>query len=650
MKPDHEPRAATHIISFGEANGDPAKITFNVPLPGYQTGRRFVRLNLGLGDSDWKQAAKEAGEDLVATLKLRRRDDGSTYAFDPVAAAELFRRKLYESGATPTELAPIDEAIAVLRLAAIDGALGSGRDARETILRVTPARILARTGSSQGTVKQASAGAVTRRRMDGPPPRDDRGDDRGDAPPSVPPPGSVSHPAPGPTSPAPDQPPPLIPQLRDLFAALEMGVFLLPRKSWTGTIELVPIRPAAVPDPTLFLVEVHAITSSPGDYGLGRTVRTFSLFPGESTEITVRNWRTTREQTTASSTIMDSFSREAADRFSSQLNTEQSDSILDDTVDKFSWDAHAGGGIDLGFFSLGGGGGASETTENHSARQQSTKQVTNTLVEHTNQANDSRQITVSSTAERVEETGEEVTTVRTIRNVNMRRTLNFVFRELNQEFRTRIHLIDLRLGFDNGRAGSWRETSLAGLLPFLHAMLKASAVDRVIRRILKLASVVFDDQDRPVNVLETVRFDASGQSYQIRNADLNRQTNEYAEPTETFFYRFKRGNLGQQGADPVDGVVLSDATVVLRTDGLVVEALLGQADALDSYAMQKQAADAEAALLENERHRVALEALRGISDPKERATAYAAIFKPKIIEDRFVVLEEDKAKTRERNP
>ncbi len=57
-----------------------------------------------------------------------------------------------------------------------------------------------------------------------------------------------------------------------------------------------------------------------------------------------------------------------------------------------------------------------------------------------------------------------------------------------------------------------------------------------------------------------------------------------------------------------------------------------------------------AALLENERHRIAQEALQGISDPKERAAAYAVIFKPKIIQNRFVVLEEDKARTREPNP
>jgi hypothetical protein len=57
-----------------------------------------------------------------------------------------------------------------------------------------------------------------------------------------------------------------------------------------------------------------------------------------------------------------------------------------------------------------------------------------------------------------------------------------------------------------------------------------------------------------------------------------------------------------------------------------VEALLGETDALDQYAMEVQQAAANARTLENEKLRVALETLRNIEDAKERATAYAAMF------------------------
>ncbi|MEU9481233.1 hypothetical protein [Streptomyces sp. NPDC048191] len=599
-------------------------INYDVPLPGFQSGRRFVRMNLGLSDQDFTQAAIDAGEDIAKVISLESRPGGATYTFDPVAAAELFRRKLYESGATAAELAALDEAVTVLREGAADGSIASGRDARRAIWQVTAQQVLARTAAAGAPTAAVLGDSRQVLRIGVRPPVPPI--DGGAAGPGTLPPAPAPHPGPG-TSPQP-QPPPLIPELRDLFAALETGVFLLPRKSWTGQTELVSVRAADAPIPTLFLIEVHAISSLPGNFGLGRTVRTFTLFPGESSDITIRNWRTARQQESQASSIVDSYSQEAADRFNSQLNNEQSDSVLDDTVEKFSWDAHGGGGIDFGFFSVGGGGGASDTTETHASRQQFAKQVSNTLIEHTNQANDSRQITVSSTAESVAETGDEALTVRTVRNVNMRRTLNFVFRELNQEFRTRVHLVELRVGFDNGRLGSWQEASLSGLRPFLRSLIADGNLVPVMQQILKLASVAFDHQDQPVPVLETLGFSQDGQTMNVSPAAIDQNSGEYPPPDDTFVYRFKGGPLGQQDGNPVDGVVLGDETVALRTDSLIAEALLGQVDALDSYALEKQATDAKASELENKRNELVQRALDGIQDPKERADAYAEIYRP----------------------
>jgi hypothetical protein len=598
----------------------------NVPLPGQQRGRRFVRLKAAAGREDFLPAAAEIGEDIAQAIRLRQQGGGS-FSFDPVAAAELYRRKLRETGATPAELAAIDEAITTLRVGTAEGTVTSARDARQAILQVSAVQVQARVVALRATGGYGS------------PP----GEPAGRPPAPRPVPGPLPAPAPPPW-PAPSGgpvSPPLIPELRDLFAALETGVFLLPRKNWTGTVELVPVRPADQPDPTLFLIEEYAVSSTPGSYGLGRTLRTMSLFPGESVEITVQTWRTTREQVTNSSSILDSFSTEAADRFNTELHTEQSDTVLDDTLDKFSWDAHASGGIDFGFFSLGGGGGASGSGEHHSSRQQFSKHVSDSLAEHTRKTNDARQLSVSSTAERVAETGVEETTVRTIRNVNMRRTLNFVFRELNQEFRTRLHLVDLRVGFDNGRVDSWREASLAGLRPFLQNLVAADRVDAVVQVILGLAGVTFNADDEPVPVLETLRFDANGQHYTVEQAALS--DGAYPPPADGFVYRFRRGALGQSGSDTVPGVVLSDETTVLRTDSLVAEALLGQVDALDAYALEKQDADASAALLDNQRHEILDDALRQITDPEQRAAAYAAVYRPQVVRGPIAVVGPDGA-------
>jgi hypothetical protein len=62
-----------------------------------------------------------------------------------------------------------------------------------------------------------------------------------------------------------------------------------------------------------------------------------------------------------------------------------------------------------------------------------------------------------------------------------------------------------------------------------------------------------------------------------------------------YVWRIKREPIGQDGdAHPVPGVVTSKTSVVLRTDNVVVEALLGRADALDPYAAALQALDLQA--------------------------------------------------------
>ena len=57
-------------------------------------------------------------------------------------------------------------------------------------------------------------------------------------------------------------------------------------------------------------------------------------------------------------------------------------------------------------------------------------------------------------------------------------------------------------------------------------------------------------------------------------------------------WRFRPGALSQDPDDhEITGVIMNRSDAVLRTDNLVVEALLGQADALDPYAAAVQAVD-----------------------------------------------------------
>jgi hypothetical protein len=451
------------------------------------------------------------------------------------------------------------------------------------------------------------------------------------------PPDPVHRPKPAPASgstaatppPPPASQPPkpeLLPLLEAFLDKLKYGIVELPTGDGSGGASATAAREPGKSKPTLVLVEVYGISWFPGTYGLGRTVKTFTLFPGEQTTIRTRTWRSSETSIKESSSIFDSQSTEASDRFRTAVQSETTDKQTQ--ASKTEWHVEASVEASWGWGKAEVSGGASG--EYHAGREQFSKQVNDTAQEHASMASNKRDTTVTSSTESVEKKEDEETVERVIRNVNLRRTLSFIFRELNQVYTTKVHLVEVRVAFTNGQPGTWREASLSGLRGLLSTVLKPGKVDGVARQILNSVGVVFDNDDKPVNVLETFTMKDNGATLEGPK-DAKRDGNgNFAAPTTDTFYRYKRGALGQDAKDPegrpyVPGVVLKEDEVVMRTDSLVVEALLGQADALDEYAMISQKADAEAKELANKRAEIVNQGLEKIADGAKRAAAYAAI-------------------------
>lgn len=406
----------------------------------------------------------------------------------------------------------------------------------------------------------------------------------------------------------------------------DTGTLVVLTPKWGGGVTETEIDPKIPPKPALFIVEFYGVSSFLGDYGLGRTVKTFTLMPGEATTISMKTWRSTQETIKEGSSIVDSHHSEASSKFADTVMSETTDKKTQSS--KESWHVEAEAKASWGWGSAKVSGGAAG--EYQSGREEFSKSVNNAVSEHANQASAKRETTVTSSSERTEQTGEETVIEREIKNANMRRVLNFVFRELNQTYATKIHLKDVRIGFTNGLPDSWREVPLPGLRGLLAEVLLPARVDPVAQQILKLVGVVMDRRDLPVKVLETFTVANDGQSWSGPDP-ANPVNGEYPPPSGKLFYRFRRGPLEQANErHKVHGVVMKESEITMRTDSVLVEALLGESDALDNYAMEVQLAAARAKTLENEKLELALEALGQIDDAKERATAYAAMFNPRI--------------------
>lgn len=545
-------------IAFSET-GEAAKINYSIPMPGAHTGRRIIELSLGLEQSAFLDAALKAGEDLADKVGIKKGAHGTEV--DSARARMFFSGSLARAG--------VSALANVMSTERSTGAVGAATERSRTSVAGEEAVAAARM-----SLLRSSAPLSTGARLD---------------------------------------------EIESDFKVYEeqlsRGNVLVPVRSWAGVPKLAP-RPAdPEPEPTFFLVERYGISSFLGDYGMGRTVKTFTLLPGESTTISLKTWQSTTESIKESSSIIDSHEQSARERFADKIQSETTDKQTQSKTEKWHVEAEAQGS--WGFGSAKVSGGASG--EYQSGREQFARQASEATKEHAAEASSKRELSVTSSSEKTVTSGSEALIERTITNVNVRRVLNFVFRELNQTYTTKLHLKEVRVAFSNGRLNSWREVPLSGLRQLLEETLQPSEIDRVAERILKVAGVVFDSQDTPVTCLEKVEVAADGMSIMAEAAQVGAD-GEFPPPNARLYYRFKRGALNQENVrNAVDGVVLSEQEITMRTDSVIVEALLGQADALDAYAMEIQAAAANEKTLSNRRTELILATLAEIADPEKRA-------------------------------
>jgi hypothetical protein len=166
--------------------------------------------------------------------------------------------------------------------------------------------------------------------------------------------------------------------------------------------------------PRLYLVEIYRLSSFLGDYGAGRTLKTFSLLPGEKTKISIKTYTKTTTDFKSASSILDSFTDESAASFEKDIRDEESDKRNEAESDEYYVDAEVSGGFNILVAKAdlkvrGGYKGSS-----NSAREQFAKKVTNATQKHSSRASSKRDVQINTSYEVKTETGEETSVERQI--------------------------------------------------------------------------------------------------------------------------------------------------------------------------------------------------------------------------------------------
>lgn len=363
-----------------------------------------------------------------------------------------------------------------------------------------------------------------------------------------------------------------------------------------GKLKIRFLKVPKTPRPILIFVETNKLTNFPGDYGAGTTIKTFSLLPKEQTEISIKTWKRTIVSTEQASSILDSYTTEKADEFENSIQAEYSRG--DKIEESFGYHAEAsaktcwGGSADVGFakahsdttLSASGGvkGGINSTRETFA------KNVINATAKHSQNASAKREINIDTSYEKTEEMEEEIVIMRKIKNSNASRTLNFTFRQMNQQFHSIIHLTDLRIAVYNGYPGSMEEYELFELSDLVNKYFANPkfVFNELKEVILNEYGNIIDYQGVPQKLVEEFS--------PYNDVELNKMKYLRVIPPRIVNGEIfgKQGYTMREAKEDQDedvrylnGVIIANQVLTMRTDGVIVESLLGKANALDNYSL-----------------------------------------------------------------
>jgi len=365
---------------------------------------------------------------------------------------------------------------------------------------------------------------------------------------------------------------------------LDRGKTLSMRRNMYGSVvpELVD-APKQI-EPQLVIVERYRLSSFLGQYGAGRTLNTFTLLPGEKTTITIKSYTKSVTESEQASSILDSFSETSADDFEKSLETEQSDRSKQESAISFEASMEGQYGVS---FATHVSAKAGFKTSSANSREQFGRSVANATSKHSQTASAKRDVKVDTTNKQSTENTNEQTIVRELANINVGRTLNFVFRQMLQEFITLLHLVDVKVAYWDGIPQNKREVPLHQLDELLDDVADTAADPDAAK---KLRAAVLDSIRRVVDWQgEKLNFVEEHQAFPDETAYLRIVPKLVDEYNDTTGNRFS-----------VPGIIVRADKYTMRTEGVVVEALLGQGNALDPYSMALQQQAVRAKELEND--------------------------------------------------
>lgn len=393
--------------------------------------------------------------------------------------------------------------------------------------------------------------------------------------------------------------------------------------------QIIQFRPKpATVKPQITIVEHYRVNTYLGRYGAGETVKTFSLLTGEKTTISIKTYKQTVSNKKDVQNVLDSFSDESA----SDLETIAEQESNTHTKDTTNVDKKVSGGLSLPLPKIKVNASASYSKTTNSEREESIKTLNRALSKQTQKSVSNRKVEVNTETSSTNTESEESNVTRVLENLNKSRTLNFVFRQLNQELITITYLDDVTFVFSNGYEEKKIVTKIDGLLQMLEEVINdpADAMATFQEIINQLGNIYdYEDATNPKCFLEKYTENiwdffnhTPGSPWPPANPPLKTTPRFRKDPNlESSYTPFL-------GANPitVKGIIKNVTHRVLPTDSVIVDSILGQGEALDCFNLRLQDNAVLESQLNNDIKQQSIDIINAITDPTDRAAMYKKVF------------------------
>lgn len=429
----------------------------------------------------------------------------------------------------------------------------------------------------------------------------------------------------------------------------------------SSTSETILVPGESFTKPRLMLLYTYALTTFPDEYGAGRIVSTFSLLPNEKTKITMRTWKTSEVVSKQASSTFDSYNVDTYNELESSIQNEITNRDLFKESIEWRLPEYSAEISVIGVFSAGASikGGPEKSTEREI--ENSVKNMQKALSKYTASVSSKRSIEIKTSFETKVTAGEENLIERELENVNAGRVLNFVFRQLQQNYLTYIHLVDVKVAFvytdpDFPNYPLYSEYNLPDLEDFLESHLneigsedntkkKVNPRDEVRKWIVGELGRINDYKNRPLDIIECIdvtsgktkplddyldrskRLDADGkQKLQLRIVKEKYYQNENPNNKESGDNNDNKKRPPYYEKYVVDGIILAKTEQIMPTDSVIVEALLGQSEALDKYSIESRRAVVDLKRTEIDKMNLAEEVVR--EEEEKKADIFEKVYPP----------------------